>query len=169
MGLLALIPGKDLAYGVLIAALIAGGIAYHHKLITEGVAEQKASDDSASAAIVAQTVKETADLQAKATMAEQAYDQEASKNAAYLSAHPVQPIRLCLSTSHPSGSIVPQTGALKPGNASSGAPAANVPILPGANNSRGGGASGPDISTLLGLLAARADQVSAVLREYQTR
>jgi hypothetical protein len=169
MGLLALVPGKDLCYGVVIAVLIAGGIVYHHKLITEGVAEQKASDDAASATIVANTVKQTAELQTKATMAEQAYDQEQSENAAYRSAHPIQPVRLCLSTSHPGSGVMPQTGAAKPRDANPSAPSANVSSVPSANSSRGGRASGPDISNLLGLLAQRADAVSAVLREYQTR
>jgi hypothetical protein len=169
MGFLALTPIKDWAYCGIIAAILIGGTWYHHKLITEGVAEQKAADDAASAKIVADTVKQTAELQTKATMAEQAYDQEQSENAAYRSAHPIQPVRLCLGASHSGSGVVPQTGAAHPGDANPGAGAANVSSVPLANSGSGGGTNSPDISNLLGLLAERADQVSAVLREYQSR
>jgi hypothetical protein len=169
MPFLALIPTKDKVYGLLIAAILIGGVWYHHKLITEGVAEQKASDDAASATIVANTVKQTAELQTKATMAEQAYDKEQSENAAYRSAHPDEPVRLCLGASNAGNRIVSQAGVTKPGNANSGTAAANVSSVPSANSSGGGGAAGPDISILLSLLAAKADDVSAELREFQSR
>jgi len=56
--------------------LILGGLWYHHKLIAEGIAEQQAADNKISAKLSAKTVIQTAELKAKATMAEQAYDKE---------------------------------------------------------------------------------------------
>jgi hypothetical protein len=100
--LLGLISTKDLVYGGIIAAILAGGIWYHHKLITEGVADQLAADTVASDKLQAEAAKQTADLQARATAAEQAYDKEQNDDAAYRSAHPIQPVRLCLGA--------PQTG-----------------------------------------------------------
>jgi hypothetical protein len=160
------IPIKDMIYGGILIAVILGGLWYHHKLITEGIAEQKAADDKASATLIEQATKQTADLQTRATMAEQAYDKEVANNAA--NSQPTQPVRLCL-YSHVGGSSVPEASATKSGNASPGPAATNVQQLPSGNSSSGGGASGPDISGLLQLFANRADQVSAVLREYQTR
>jgi hypothetical protein len=167
--LLAMVSPKDWIYCGLIAVILAGGTWYHHKLITEGVADQLAADTVASDRLQAEAAKQTADLQARATAAEQAYDKEQNDDAAYRSAHPIQPVRLCLGAPQTGGRSVPQAGAAVAGNASPGAAATNVPNLPGANSGSGGGASGPDISAMLQLLAARADNVSAVLREYQTR
>jgi len=165
--LLAMVPLKDWLYCGLIVAILAGGLWYHHKLIDEGIADQRRADDIASATIMAKTAKETADLQARAMTAEQAYDKERADNQNYSDTHPVAPVRLCLSPlAH--GSVVPQTGAAQSGNASAGSGSANVSNLSSGDNNNGPG-SGPDISALLGLLAVKADDVSATLREYQTR
>jgi hypothetical protein len=165
--LLALIPVKDWIYCGLIAAILAGGLWYHRKLIDEGIADQRRADDIASATITAKTAKETANLQARAMTAEQAYDKERADNQNYNDTHPVAPVRLCLTTPA-RGSIVPPPGAANTGNASSGSATSNIPNLSSGDNNNGPG-SGPDISTLLGLLADKADDVSATLREYQTR
>lgn len=165
--LLALIPKKDIFYAMLIVALIAGGFWYHHKLIVEGIAKQQAIDDAASATLIAKTAEQTAELQAKATTAEQAYDKERNDDQNYRDSHPIEPVRLCLSTTA-SRIIVSQGGALNAGNAGSGPSSADVSKVPTGDSSSGGGA-GPDIANLLGLLAGRADEVSAELREYQSR
>jgi hypothetical protein len=163
--LLAMIPTKDMIYAALFAVLIAGGFWYHHKVLTEGVAEQQAADSKASAALVATTAAQTADLKARATMAEQAYDKEVTA----LSNQPsAQPVRLCLD-SHNSGGIVPKAGGKVAGNAGPGAGAIGVQPVSSGNSSGGEGAAGPDISGMLSALAAGADQVSATLREYQGR
>jgi hypothetical protein len=159
---------KDYIYAGLIVALIAGGVWYHHKVLDEGIAEQVAKDTTASNALKAETAKQTADLEARAVTAEQAYDKERADNQNYIDSHPVQPVRLCLSTA-PGRSVVPQAGAIKPGNASSGAGPQSVQSVPTGDSSGGGGTAGPDISNLLSLLAAKADTVSAELREFQSR
>ena len=168
MPFLALITTKDWVYGGLIVAILAGGMWYHHKLITEGVAEQKTADTIASDKLQAEAAKETADLQTKATMAEQSYEKEAAANADYRSIHPDQPVRLCISTIT-RGGIVSSIGSAHSGNESTGAAAANVPKVPDGNSSSGAGTAGPDIGGLLGLLAVKADDVSAELREFQSR
>lgn len=165
MGFLSLIPTKDWIYGSLIILLIILGLHYHHKVLAEGIAEQKAADDKATAVLTAQTAKQTAELQARATMAEQAYDKE---HQAILDQPPVQPVRLCLN-SHNSGPVVSKAGATNQGNATAGASTAGVQSVPSGDSSGGTGTAGPDISDLLNLLAQRADDTSAELREFQSR
>ena len=165
---LAMIPLKDWLYCGLIAAILVGGFWYHHKLIGEGIAEQRQADSIASATIAAQTAKETADLQARAMAAEQAYDKERAANQNYSDAHPVAPVRLCLGNSTRSG-IVPQADAAHTGDASPGPGAATVPDMSSGDNSGRPGTPGPDIEFLLSALAQSADAVSAELREFQTR
>ena len=166
--LLAMVPLKDWLYCGLIAAILAGGFWYHRKLIDEGIADQQRADSIASATIAANTAKETADLQARAMTAEQAYDKERAANQNYSDAHPIAPVRLCLSTPA-RGSVLPQTGAAHSGNANPGSSATALSNVPSGDSSGGHGTTGPDISTLLGLLAVKADDVSAELREFQAR
>ena len=166
--LLAMVPLKDWLYCGLIAAILAGGFWYHHKLIDEGIAEQQVTDARASATIAAKTAKETADLQARAMTAEQAYDKEHAESQNYRDSHPLAPVRLCLSTPT-RGSVVPQAGAANPGNAGAGTAPANIPNVSSGDNSGRPGTPGPDIESLLSALAQSADQVSAELREFQTR
>lgn len=156
-----MIPAKDLFYGALIAVLIAGGLWYHHKVLAEGIAEQQAADNKASAALAVTTAAQTAELKAKATMAEQAYDKEI----AALSNRPgTQPVRLCIDT-HNSGGVVPKAGGKVAGNVTAGTAAPGVQPVPSGDSS----VAGPDIGGMLSALAAGADQVSATLREYQSR
>ena len=54
--LLALIPTKDWVYGILIIGLILLGLHEKTKFIAEGIAEQKAADDKATADDVARNV-----------------------------------------------------------------------------------------------------------------
>jgi len=162
------IPIKDLLYGALIVVLIAAGLWYHHALIGEGIAKQKAADDSASAILVADTAKQTAELQAKAVMAKQAYDKEHTDNQNYRDSHPSQPVRLCRDP-HTGGTVLPQAGAFKSGNASSGAAAAAISNMPSGNSGGGERTVGPDIEPLLSAFGAAADSVSAALREFQSR
>ena len=162
--LLALIPTKDWLYGGLIVLLIVLGIHEHHKILAEGIAEQKAADDKATAVLVAASAKQTAELQAKATMAEQAYDKEVNS----LTSLPVPSVRLCIYP-HAGSGVLSQAGTLKPGAQSTGAPAGNIQSVPSGNTGSGGGAAGPDIGGMLSILSLRADEVSAALREFQSR
>jgi hypothetical protein len=154
------------ALELILVAAVAGGVWYwQHHLIAEGIAEQKATDAIERRNLEADTAKLTAELQAKATTAEQAYDKE---HAANLELKPIGSVRLCVATNN-SGKILPKTGGTNPGNDSARAATPNVSEVPSGNNSGGPGAAGPDISGMLKIFAARADDVSAVLREFQNR
>ena len=162
--LLALIPSKDWLYGGAVILLILVGLHEHHKILAEGIAEQKAADDKATAVLVAASAKQTAELQAKATMAEQAYDKEVNS----LTSLPVPSVRLCIYP-HASSGVVSQAGALKSGAQGAGAAAGNIQSMPSGDSGSGPGISGPDIGQLLSALSLRADEVSAALREFQSR
>lgn len=158
------------ALELIVLAAVAGGIWYVlHERYEAGISAQVAKDTADSDALKAKTAKETAALQTKATTAKDAYDKEHQDNVDYRHDHPdAQPVRLCLSPT-PLSSIVSSIAAAHAGDANSGAAKTNVPAVPDGNSSGGSGAAGPDISTLLGLLAVKADNVSATLREFQAR
>ena len=162
--LLALIPTKDWLYGGAVILLILVGLHEHHKILAEGIAQQKAADDKATAVLVAASAKQTAELQAKATMAEQAYDKEVNS----LTSLPVPSVRLCIYP-HAGSGVLSQAGTLKPGAQSTGAPTGNIQSVPSGNPGSGSGAAGPDIGGMLSILSLRADEVSAALREFQSR
>jgi hypothetical protein len=168
IALLGLIPLKDWIYTGIIAAILIGGAYWHHATLEDGIHDQQVADARVSAALEKKTAAETADLQARATMAEQAYDHEKTANTQYRDANPIQPVRLCLDT-HNSGGVVPKAGTPVAGNAPTSAAAKPVQPMPAGDHSGGAGAAGPDLAGMLDLLAARADQVSSQLREYQSR
>src|ERR1700677_4174846 len=152
--LLALIPTKDWLYGGLIVLLIVFGLHEHHKILAEGIAEQKAADDKASAVLVATTAKQTAELQAKATMAEQAYDKEVQSVA---NQPPVGAVRLCLD-SHRSGGVVSKAGAAQSGASAASTAAGNIQSVPSGDTGGGERDEGVDIGPLLAALAGAAGQ-----------
>jgi hypothetical protein len=157
--LLALIPGKDLAYGAIIVALLAAFGAYtiHERHI--GAAHETAALKASSAKLQAETDKKTADLQARANMAEQAYEKEHLLTVN----QPVPVVRVCHNAN--SGSVVSNAGPAKPGNEGAGPAAGSVQPMPSGDSS----VAGPDIGGMLSALAQRADEISATLREFQTR
>ena len=162
--LLALIPSKDWLYGGCIVLLIIFGIHEHNKILAEGIAEQKAADAKATAALIHQTAAQTAELQAKATMAEQAYDKEISA----LNDVPVPSVRLCVYP-HSSGTVVPQAGSAQPGAQSASTAAGDIQPVPSGDSGSGSGAAGRDIGGMLSALARAADRSDAALREFQSR
>lgn len=162
--LLALIPSRDWLWAAALVALGLLGLHVHHKLLAEGIAEQQVADNKEKATLVAQTAKQTAELQAKATMAEQAYDKE---HQAILDQPSLPAVRLC-GNSHPRGTVVPAGSTAQQGNAAAGAAPGDLQsVSPGSNSV--GDEQNPDISDLLSLLAQHADDLSAELREYQDR
>jgi hypothetical protein len=160
-----LIPTKDWLYGGAIVLLIVFGLHEHHKILAEGIAEQKAADDKATATLVANAAKQTADLQARATMAEQAYDKEVQSVA---NQPPVGAVRLCLD-SHRSGGVVSKVGAAQPGASAASAASGDIQPVPSGDTGGGERDEGVDIGPLLAALAAAADQEVAVDREFQSR
>ena len=157
--LLALIPSKDLVYCAILLAVIAGFGAYtiHERHI--GAAHETAALKASSDKLIAQTAKQTADLQARANMAEQAYEKEQLLTVN----QPVPVVRVCHNAN--SGSVVSNAGPAKPGNEGAGPAAGSVQPMPSGDSS----VAGPDIGGMLSALAQRADEISATLREFQTR
>ncbi len=160
------------ALELLAIVLVAGGAVtafwiYHHHVYVEGIHAQQVADKRASAVVLARAAAQTKAAQVQADEAHAAYLEEINHEAASAARRPFGPVRLCLD-SNDSGSGVSQAGAAHPGNAGPGAPAGRVSQVPGANRPVRP-RTGPDIAGLLELLAGRADQVSAVLREYQAR
>lgn len=156
------------ALELIVMGVIAGGIWYwHHEAIEKGIADQVALDNTAAAKLRAQTAAETANLKAKATMAEQGHAKEIDSLNDYNRAHPIEPVRLC--DAHASSPLVPARGAADPGNAGAGAATPGLQSVPGGDSGSGTGTAGPDISPMLSALGAAADKLSAELREYQSR
>jgi hypothetical protein len=158
--LLALIPSRDWFYGAAIVALLMA-LSYERH---EGAAHETAALAASTAKLQAETSKQTAELQARAQMAEQAYDKERAAAAAL---PPIQPVRLCINAG--GGSVVPKAGAAKPGAADTSTAAGNLQPVPTGNPASGVGGTGPDISKMLSAFAVSADEINARLREYQKR
>lgn len=149
--------------------LIGCGVWYwHHEAIEKGVAEQVATDNAATAKLKQETAVQTAALKTKADTAEQAYDKEHQDLEAYRSGHPVQPVRLC-NAPHDSNTFVPGSAGIVARNAAGSSAGIVIQQVPSGDSGSGAGRAGPDISQLLLALGARADDVSATLREYQAR
>lgn len=161
---LALIPTKDWIYGGLIVALLLFGMYERHHLLVEGQQHELAMLQASAKKLQVETDKQTAELKAKATMAEQAYAKEIL---ALTNRAPVQSVRLCLDTyTHP---VVPHNVGTDARNATISATTANIQPVPSRDNSGGERTAGPDISDLLGLLALQGDISDAALREFQSR
>lgn len=162
--MLSLIPLKDWIYVTVIGALIVsfGAWTIHERHV--GAAHEIAALKASSDKLEQETAKQTAELKAKADMAEQSYAKEIL---ALTNRDPVQSVRLCRDTN--SRAVVSKGGRPNPGNAGASAAAPVVQRVPSGDHSGGGGTAGPDISEMLSALAARADQVSATLREFQSR
>jgi hypothetical protein len=144
--------------------LIAGMWLWHHETFEAGIAKQRAADAAASQILIAKAAAETADWRLKANNAEHAYNDESQALQVYRDTH-VASVRLCVS---PSGSDGVQNAAGKVAGTPAASPAAaGVQPVPPGDFGSGGGQAGVDIGPMLTALAARADQVSAKLREAQ--
>ena len=156
---------------VLIGVVAAGAVGafwlYHHHVYVEGIHAQQVADQRASAKVVAQANAETKAAQATADAAHAAYISEVNHDQAAAVRQPLPAVRLCLHP-HRGGSGLSESRSPHAGNAGARAPAGRLPAVSTGNRPVRGG-PGPNISPLLDALAASADQVSAVLREYQAR
>lgn len=154
---------------ILIGLLGLGFAIYHRAVIEKGIAEQVAIDNAATIKLQNDTKVQTAALKAQADTAEHAHDNELSELAAYRSAHPQQPVRLCLDAAHDRGTILPGSTGIDISHEGLGAAGISIQHVPDGDSGIRTGGAGPDIASMLGALAGSADQVSAELREYQAR
>jgi hypothetical protein len=100
-------------------------------------------------------IKQQVEVEKRVIETDHSHDQELADLRAYRAAHPVQPVRVCQSAGVP-------IAAPRQSSAAS----ADVQPMPGPDPGLRPEA-GPDIGSLLGLLALRADEVSATLRRRQ--
>jgi hypothetical protein len=137
-------------------AAVAGAVyAYHVHTFNSGVAAEVAR-------VNLQNAKVTAQLEGKAATAGALHADEDKDLGEFRTAHPVEPVRLCVAA--PSL----QTPASVQISVATPAIGSDVQSVP-AGNSGVRAEAGPDISGLLEALAARADQIAAQARELQTR
>jgi hypothetical protein len=159
----------EVIFTLLVILIVAGAVWYYgHEHYEAGISAQIATDNAERAKLIAANDKKTADLQARATTAEKAYDDEQTKTANYNASNPLEPIRLC-NTATNSGGHLPAAGAPIAGDQSSSSSTAAIQQMSKGNNSLRDGPGGRDISGLLESFAQSADEVSASLREFQTR
>lgn len=167
LALLKMVSIKDWLYAGLIVALLGGFGWYtiHERSIGEAheIAALKISSDK----ILKDTAAQTAALQVKATTAEKAYADEHQALQTYVSSRPVQSVRLCSNTN--SDQIVPGSAGIVARNAAGGSAGIVIQQVPSGDSGSGAGRAGPNIGPMLIALGARADEVSATLREYQAR
>jgi hypothetical protein len=150
---------------LIVLALVAGAVWWLcEHLIAVGVQRQKDADAKAYAQLVIDNAKKEAVLQAKADQAEAGYEAEHSALESYRASQPLHG-GLCIDKGNRG---VPAAAGPHAGNEATGAGLATVQPLP-TGDSAAIGQSDTDIRHMLDILAGRADQVSATLREYQFR
>ena len=106
--------------------------------------------------IQTRTVKQEVQVEKRVIETDHSHDQELADLRAYRASHPLEPVRLCITDPLPTSTAQGQPGTVS----------TDVQPLPGGNPSVRA-EPGPDISSLLNLLALRADEVSAGLRRRQ--
>lgn len=139
----------------LLLMLFIGVKLWDHHIYEQGIAAQQAIDQKNSAA-------DKAVLEARATTAEQNYEKSQTDLDTFRNANPIGAVRLCV----PPGTHL-QTRPLVANGGSPVAPAAGVQQVPAGDSGSGAATAGPDISGMLDLLAARADEVDAQAIELQ--
>lgn len=156
---------KDALWAAAVLALAVLAMYEHHHILQEGVAEQKARDAAQLEAEKKQQQDRYNHDLAVANGAAHAYDEELSQLRTYRDAHP-DSVRLCVDSSS-SGNSLPAAAGRSDDAVGSSASAGRVRDLPAGDNQLREDRS-PDIGPMLDALAARADQVSAQLRQLQT-
>lgn len=143
------------------AAVLLGAAWYlHNHLIDEGIQRQKDADEKALAEWKVKSAEENGRLKGRAEAAEKHYADEKASNDDYRRNNPLHGR---LSDAICRGPGLPSTSSGVGVNAGTGP--ATQPVLPVLE----GDHTGSDQLAMLDLLAGRADQVSAQLREWQSR
>src|ERR1700761_4448292 len=152
------------AYAALVLVIFFGGVYLEHKLSDARYEALELKDAKAAAQAQAKADAEQAELISKANTAEANYETEHNALLAYAAANPLTGVRLCI----PSTAKVPATGSVIPGaKGPDPTPGAVLQVPSGDSGIRQ--EPGPDIGNLLGILADKADELSAKAREQQQR
>lgn len=156
------------ALELLVIAGLAGGFWFYHRHVYDtGIQAQQAADQKVSAAAIAQAAVATQAAQDAANRAEESYREEIARNTAAAASRAIGPVRVCIDASA-GNSGVPKGSASTAGTPSASAPSGRIPQMP-ARDPGIRPEQHPDISGLLDLFAQRADDGSAVIREFQSR
>jgi hypothetical protein len=159
---------KEVAWLLAIAIIAGFALWYRHELLEDGIARQRATDLVAYDAQLKQANLLTAAAQAAADLARGNYATEITASDTYRLDHPLGAVSLCDAPPSPGAGAVSEARGGLAGNAVAGTGAGPVLGVPA-----GGAQLEPqrsrDIGPLLDILAGRADQVSAQLREFQDR
>jgi hypothetical protein len=159
---------KEAAWLLAIAIIVGFVLWYRHELLEEGIGRQRATDKVAYDAQLKQANLLTAAAQATADLARGNYATEITSSDRYRLDHPVGAVSLCDAAPSPGAGTVSQARGGLAGNAVGRAGAGPVLAVPAGGTAVESQRS-RDIGPLLNLLAGRADQVSAQLREFQDR
>lgn len=149
---------------ILVAVVVAGLWWFCHHLIQVGVQRQRDDDARELVKLQHDADVESGRLQGIADAAHKAQEQEHADNLDYRRTHPLHG-GLCLNQGR---SHLPEAGATDASHAGTGTAAGDLLALP-AGDPQLGGHGEPDIRHLLDVLNGKADDVSATLREYQSR
>lgn len=156
-----------LAGAAIVLGLVWWGVhTYNEALREQGRAEIRAEDAVALAKAKTDAEAEGARLTKLAEDARNANIQELTDLRAYRVDHPIHG-GLCKPAKSNRGPMSNPTPAISLNDGTSPAPADVQPLPSG--DTEPGGQSDPDIRGLLDILAARGDQVSGQLREWQAR
>lgn len=139
-----------------------------HVGMAAGIAKQQAADNAASTQLLAEAATETAEKLKVAEAASHAHDQELDSLHQYIADHPLHGSLCVQPAAHYRSQGVPEAGPAHGGNANTGPLTGNFQQVPPDDH----GVSGPgeaDVRGMLQLLAQRADESSAALREFQAR
>lgn len=161
------IPRRLLLELVGAAALIGVLWWWHHATYEKGIARQRAEDQVEIDRLTRAAEKETARLQGVADAAEKARHDEHDALTAYRLAQPLHG-SLCQPSPDHGRRYLPDASTAHRGNEAASAPAADLQPVP-ARDPEPSGSRDADVRHLLDVLAGRADEVSATLREFQAR
>jgi len=165
--ILAFIHARHLLVWLVATAIVVTGIAYWHHATFKAEMERVRAEDRAALAKAQQKADlETSRLKGIADAAEKVRNEEHDQLVAYRTAQPLHG-QLCTQPRNSLASVpaIADTVILHAGPS---AATANLQPVP-TGDSAASGRADPDVRHLLDVFAGRADEVSATLREFQSR
>lgn len=165
--ILAFIHARKWIVELIVAALVVAAIAWwHHSAVEQGMKRVRDEDRAAMLQAKEDADRETSRLKGIADAAETSRAQEQAELDTYRRLDPLHG-GLCKPESH-RDARVPEARPVDSGHAGSSASAPDLQPVP-TRDPEASGRADPDVRHLLDVLAGRADEVSATLREFQAR